>query len=144
MATYAKYGNLGSTSIEKSQQQNDRNDRNDPNDNQPKLHSIVSEKDRENIIRSNKIVVVDNYASWCTPCKSVDPKYTKLGMKYNKDGICMLVKEDVDMHLDNRRVKDPISSVPCFHFYREGIHMKTIMGADINDIESTINTLLSL
>ena len=48
----------------------------------------------ELVLKSEKPVVVDFWATWCTPCKMVAPEMEKLASKY--EGTVDVVKVDVD------------------------------------------------
>ena len=118
----------------------------DPNEPKPEsmadVHHVTSKQDRDNIIASNKIVVIDNYTDWCGPCKQCAPQYAVLAKTYNSPGLCVLVKEDVDTKIGGHPV--PIRGVPCFHFYINGFFQKdmVVTGADINLVEQTLAKLL--
>jgi thioredoxin 1 len=103
----------------------------------------VSDLNRKNeIINSNKLVVIDVFGSWCNPCKAIDEPYKKLAEKYNSLGTCMLIKEDVDLGLqqpDGVKIK----GVPAFLFFVNGKYDGMISGADISGVEHMIKTLSS-
>jgi thiol-disulfide isomerase/thioredoxin len=103
----------------------------------------VSTLNRKNeIINSNKLVVIDVYGTWCHPCKAIDEPYRKLAEKYNSPGTCMLIKEDVDLGLqqpDGVKIK----GVPAFLFFLNGKYDGLISGADIVGVEHMIKTLPS-
>lgn len=105
------------------------------------VYEITSAEDRENIIQTNKIVVVNNSASWCGPCKQCAPQFATLCKKYIKPGLCALVKEDVD-EMFGGAVQ--VSGVPCFHFYINGKFQEemTVTGADVKLVEQTLLKLL--
>jgi thioredoxin 1 len=95
--------------------------------------------ERNNIIRSNKLVVIDYYTDWCGPCKQSQPAYANLAKKYS--GHCLLVKENAD---GVQGTPTPITGVPCFHFYLAGQHIPdaTVTGADLEQVEQNIMNLL--
>ena len=103
---------------------------------------ISSLQERKSVIQNNKVVVIDNYADWCGPCKKCAPQFAKLAQKYTRPGLCVLVKENVDDKHGAYPV--PISGVPCFHFYLNG-HFQdemTVTGGDMGILEQTLNRLL--
>jgi len=108
-----------------------------------KVHNIVSNQDRENIIRHNKIVVIDNYTNWCRPCKQCATLFAALAKKYSKFPFIVFAKENVENNYEQMPIK--IQGVPCFHFYVNGEfqHELTITGADINTVEKTVQKLIS-
>ena len=106
------------------------------------VYEITSSENRKNIVRTNKVVIIDYYTSWCGPCKTCAPQFSTLAKKYGKPGLCAFVKEDVDKEFDEIPV--PISGVPCFHFYINGHFLsdKTVTGADVALVEQTVQNLL--
>ena len=98
-------------------------------------------QDRQKLINSNKIVIIDNYTDWCGPCKQCAPKFSQLAKKYTRPGMCALAKENVE---DKCQSNIQIRGVPCFHFYVNGHYQEemTITGADMNQVETTIQKLL--
>lgn len=107
------------------------------------LPEVKSEQEREQFISSYKVVVVDNYARWCGPCKMIVEPLNALFQKYHRDGVFILVKENAESSLPNRRLREKIRAVPCFHFYVNGNLVDTVMGADVNVVEQKIVQLLS-
>jgi thiol-disulfide isomerase/thioredoxin len=96
---------------------------------------IKSDLHRQEIIANNRITLIDYYTDWCKPCQDTTQSYAKLSKKYIN--ICALVKENVN---DDIYGAEEISSVPCFHFYIDGIHIPeyTITGGDILLVEEYI------
>ena len=107
------------------------------------LPEVHSEQEREQFISSNKVVVVDNYARWCGPCKMIVEPLNSLFQKYHQNGVFILVKENAETSLPNRRLREKIRAVPCFHFYVNGNLVDTVMGADVNVVEQKIVQFLS-
>lgn len=103
---------------------------------------ITSQAQRDALIASNYLVVIDNYTNWCGPCKHCAPRFAELAALYGKSGKCAFAKEDVEKNVSG--VPEPIRGVPCFHFYVNGRFMSgdTIRGADTERVEQTIKTLL--
>lgn len=103
---------------------------------------VTTFKQRQSLIQSNLLVVVDNYTDWCGPCKQSAPHYAVLATKYAKPGVCALVKENIEDGCENHPA--PVRGVPCFHFYMNGQFLEedTVTGADMNAIEQTIQRLI--
>lgn len=98
---------------------------------------IKTIEDKQNLMRTNKICVIDVYADWCGPCKLIAPEFERLFQKYNINGVCALAKEDVDLKLSpNVRV------VPTIQFFVDSKFDSIITGGDIEAIEKKIQELL--
>lgn len=104
---------------------------------------ITSMQERRSLIENNKVVVIDNYTTWCGPCKQCAPKFAQLAKTYVRPGLCVFAKENVEDKLGGYPAR--ISGVPCFHFYVNGQFMNdmTITGADVDQVGNTIKNLLA-
>lgn len=98
------------------------------------VYRIKNLDDRREFIKSNRIVVIDNYADWCNPCIECAPRYAKLEQDFS--GICSFAKENVDDKIKNDL---NVRSIPCFHIYVDGKIYQTVTGADIDRVKSNIN-----
>lgn len=104
------------------------------------LHEFKSTEEKEAIIKenSNSLVVVDIFATWCGPCKAIVPALTKIIQKYPQ---VKFFKENIENDLSP---KNTVTAVPTFHFFYGGqfIPEVTLVGANMNDLESNINKVL--
>tara|TARA_Y100000389_G_C17026833_1_gene301496 strand:+ start:72 stop:464 length:393 start_codon:yes stop_codon:yes gene_type:complete len=105
-----------------------------------KVHDVKSLAERQMAIKNYPVVIIDNYTSWCGPCKVVAPKFAALAQKYEQKGILFL-KENVE---NNFGSCPKIRGVPCFHFYVEGKYSEenTVVGADLGEVENNLLQLL--
>lgn len=115
----------------------------EPKEIQSILPEVLSEEEREHFLSSYNVVVIDNYAKWCGPCKMIVEPLNSFFQKYHREGVFILLKENAESSLPNRRVREKIRAVPCFHFYVNGNLVDTVMGADVNVVEQKIVELLS-
>jgi thioredoxin len=79
----------------------------------------------ELVLKNDKPVVVDFWATWCGPCKMVAPEMEKLAEKYA--GAVDVVKVDVDA---NPRLSQTfnIMSIPTIAFFRPGQQPMGVIG----------------
>lgn len=82
-----------------------------------------------------RLIVVDFHASWCGPCHAIAPTYESLSLRFK--GRARFLKVDVDEAQDVASFSQ-VSSMPTFHFYREGNRVAQFSGADPRRLESTI------
>jgi len=107
------------------------------------VYEIQSLEDREHLINISDFLVVEFYASWCSPCEKIIPEYGKLCMKYNKPSHGVyIVKENIEKNYGN--ISSKVSAVPCFQFWVSGEHVPelTIMGGNVENVDKTIFNVL--
>ena len=138
MSNYAKYKDLGNETTESFTPQ--------PKNPLPAQNpgtgglviSIQNTEHKKQLIMNNKVVVVDVYADWCMPCKSMASRYEQLANKYSRQGICCLTKENIDLNISQN-----IQGVPNIQFFKNGQYITPdITGANVNAIEQRIIELL--
>ncbi len=71
----------------------------------------------EELISSSTPVLIDFYATWCGPCRTMHPILEEL--KKEKGEQLRIVKIDVDKH-ESLATKLSIQSVPTLLLYRNG------------------------
>jgi thioredoxin 1 len=92
-------------------------------------------------IPQDKKVLIDFHATWCGPCQRISPAFIALSedAKY-KDSIVFL-KVDVD---EAEKIAESfnVSSLPTFLFLNNGNEFKQIVGANIDEVKKTLDSLL--
>ena len=77
------------------------------------------------VIKNEKPVLVDFWASWCGPCKMVAPEMEKLADKY--DGTIQVVKVDVDANPVLSQAFN-IMSIPTIAYFKPGAQPQGVVG----------------
>lgn len=77
-------------------------------------------------LRSSKPVLVEFYADWCGPCKSVGPSVEKLAVEL--EGRAKVIRFNVDQHPDLAQ-KYGVQGIPCFIAFKNGQESARQMGA---------------
>ena len=133
---YAKFKNIGNQGEEKKEENSPLLQGGD-NPSSQNVETIKSLEHKKHIINSNKLVVVDIYGNWCGPCVDFFPKFQGLANKYNRNGLCALVKENVDDGFSQ-----DVHGVPYFQFFFKGEKVDSVTGGNVKLIEEKIVSLL--
>jgi len=96
--------------------------------------SSQAELEREFRAAGDKAVIIDFYATWCEPCKSIAPKVSELEGKYPR---VIVLKVDVDK-LETIADKYKINSMPTFKVFVRGQEVRgdTVASASVTRLES--------
>lgn len=86
---------------------------------------IITDKNFEETVKNNRMVVVDCYATWCMPCKMIAPTIETLASEYG--GKIIFGRLDVDIS-PQVATKFGIMSVPTLLFFKEGALVDRIVG----------------
>jgi DnaJ family protein C protein 7 len=89
----------------------------------------------QEIRNANKLVVVDMFAVWCGPCKTVAPVFEQLSIKYVK--VATFLKVDVDKCTMTKQ-KYNINAMPTFLLIKNGKKIAEVVGADMPKLEEEI------
>jgi thioredoxin 1 len=95
---------------------------------------------RKEVLESNIPVLVDFWASWCPPCKMVEPVIKELASKYA--GKVKVGKINVDRNPITVSRYD-IKGVPTFMLFKEGKVIQRQTGAQsMEQLEEILSVLL--
>lgn len=78
---------------------------------------ILDKQAFEKAIKTDKLALIDFFASWCMPCKMLSPILESLQSKY--EGKINFAKLDIDKEEDIAREYD-IYSVPTLLLFKKG------------------------
>ncbi len=99
--------------------------------------SVNKSNFKEEVISSDKLVLVDLYATWCGPCKALAPLLEEISEKYAEK--IKVVKVNVDEE-ESLAVRFGVASIPTVIFFKNGQTVASFVGfKGISEIEKIVN-----
>jgi len=100
----------------------------------------VSESNFEQeVLKSDKPVIVDYSAEWCGPCKMIAPIFEKLSHQITN---AKFVKIDVDAN-QSLASSQGVMGIPCMIVYKNGEEVDRIVGfQDETTLKKKLTTIL--
>ena len=86
----------------------------------------ITDANIEEVLQSDKLVVIDFWAEWCGPCKMVGPIVAQISEEY-KDRV-VVGKLDVDNN-DDTTSRYGIRNIPTVLFIKNGEVVDKVVGA---------------
>ncbi len=90
------------------------------------LTTITDDNFEEEVIKSDKPVLIDFWAVWCGPCRMIAPIVEELATEY--EGKVKIGKLDVDSN-QQTSIKFGVRSIPTILIFKDGKVKETIIGA---------------
>ncbi|MBR2786147.1 MAG: thioredoxin [Clostridia bacterium] len=90
-----------------------------------KVIKLNSNNFQEEVMESNKVVLIDFYADWCGPCKMMSPVIDEIANEVSENvKVCKLnVDESQDL-----AVKYNVMSIPTLIIFKNGTVVNTLVG----------------
>lgn len=117
------------------------------------VSKITESAQLDTILKSTKHVVVDFYADWCPPCRTIAPIFSKLADDHAVASQLGFAKVNVD-HVKNVAQKYGITAMPTFLFFENGKptevrverngaeeRVEMVRGADVPVLRSVVQEL---
>lgn len=86
----------------------------------------LTEEDFDRVVSGAKPVLVDYWATWCPPCRIMEPVVERLAAKYSDRVLFAKVNVDEEMGLSSRY---QVFSIPTFMIFKNGQPMDAVIGA---------------
>ena len=87
--------------------------------------TIINKDNFENeVIKSDKLTIVDFFATWCGPCQMLAPVLEKIS---NENTDVNIFKVDIDQSQE-LAINSRVEVVPTLVFYKNGSAIKTLEG----------------
>ncbi len=91
----------------------------------PNIITVTEASFDEEVLNSPSPVLVDFWAEWCGPCKTIAPILDELADEY--DGRVKIAKVDVDNN-QGLAVKYGITAIPSLLFFKDGQVVDQVRG----------------
>jgi thioredoxin 1 len=88
------------------------------------VNEIKKEEFEDVVLKSDKPVFVDFFATWCGPCKMMEPIIDQVSEEVPEVDF---VKIDVD-DAEDLAISYGISSIPCMIFFKNGEEADRVIG----------------
>ncbi len=86
----------------------------------------ITDQNASEVLASDKLVVIDFWATWCGPCQSLSPTIEVLAQKY--EGRAIIGKYNVDEGED-LTAQFMVRNIPVLIFWKGGQQVGKIVGA---------------
>lgn len=80
---------------------------------------------QENVLNSDKAALVDFWAEWCGPCKSMHPIFTRMAKKYKQVRFARVNVDDAQ----DIAMKYEVQSIPTFIMFKNAEVVNRMVGA---------------
>lgn len=104
--------------------------------------TILSDDSIADFVKANPIVMVDVWASWCGPCRQMEPIVEELSHEWK--GRAAVGKLNADENYESV-AKFGVQGIPAFLFFKEGQYAGKVVGArpkrDFNEVLSQLEKL---
>ena len=84
-----------------------------------------TDKNFKNIIKENKLVLVDFWAPWCAPCVSLSPILEAIDK--DLDNKLTIAKQNIDEE-PNVPTAEGVRGIPTMQIYKDNVLVDTIVG----------------
>jgi thioredoxin len=86
----------------------------------------LTEANFDRLSAADKPMLVDFWATWCGPCRIMDPVVEKLAAKYSGKVLFGKVNVDEEMNISSRY---QVFSIPTFMIFKNGQPLDAVIGA---------------
>jgi thioredoxin 1 len=95
------------------------------------MATVTDQNFQEEVMKSDKPVLVDFFATWCGPCKMIAPILEELAAEFGPK--VKIVKLDVDEAPDSAQ-QFSVQSIPTLIFFKDGKEVERLNGFQSKEV----------
>jgi len=85
----------------------------------------LSNKNFKETLENNKVVMVDFWAAWCGPCRTLTPIIEELGKEFADTAVVAKVNVDEEPQI---AAALSIRAMPTIVFFKDGVEIERLVG----------------
>lgn len=89
------------------------------------VNDVSDNSFEQDVLQSDRPVLVDFWAAWCAPCRMIAPVLDQLAIEYK--GKAKVAKVDVDTNIKTS-TKFNVRSIPAILFFKDGKLVDQVIG----------------
>jgi len=109
----------------------------------PAVTPITSHEQFKELLASDKLFIIDFWATWCGPCRMIRPVFEKFAEKKEFNEKLEFYSVDVDEQVDIAK-EVGIRAMPTFIAFKDGKKVDELTGAAPDKLEALIKTSAAL
>ncbi len=99
------------------------------------VSNITTDEFNEILKNESKLIIVDTWAPWCGPCKSIEPLFEQLAEKHSQNMRFVRMNMDEEYTFAQRYM---VQSLPTFIIFKEGKPYSSLIGANRGKLSKLI------
>lgn len=101
------------------------------------VHNIANKAEFNAALQNNEVVIMDAFATWCGPCKTIAPTVAKFSEQFPN---AHFIKVDVDEVPDVAQELG-VRAMPTFYIFKNGEKVGEVVGANPPVLKAAITKI---
>ena len=103
------------------------------------IHHIEGSHVIDEVLKSEKLVIVDFFAVWCAPCQMLTDVLREIDKRYSE--VVEIFKVDVD-EMQEVAIRYEITAMPTLIFFKDGVEVDRKVGfIEVEELENIVKEL---
>jgi len=108
------------------------------------VNTLTKKEFEQNVLKSDKLVLVDFWAAWCMPCRAMAPALEEIAKKMNEQ--VDVVKVNIEESPENIQLASEygVQGIPNMQLFKDGKVVDELIGMrPANVLQSEIQAVLA-